>query len=236
MKNSFATGRLRFPLTLAALAAIAGCAAGEPPVIDTRPGAEVSFDGLNRVLNSGADEAWARAGLDLSIYTKVKLESAGIEYRPGGESSALWAVQRSRSGPYEVTEAQKARLEEIVRDVFLEELREGQKYAIVDEPGPDVLVVRGRLLDVVSYVPPEPVGRADVFLNRVGEATLVVEFRDSITDAILVRSIDRRAAERPGQDLHWSNPVNNTAEIRRVARRWATSLREALDEFMGPQP
>lgn len=235
MENSVLERLFRLTLGLAAVVVIAGCAAGEPPTIDTRPGAEVSFDGLNRVLNSGADEAWARAGLDLSVYTKVKLESAGIEYRPGGESSALWSVRRSGSGPYEVTEAQKTRLEEIVREVFLEELREGQKYTVVDEPGPDVLIVRGRLLDVVSYVPPEPVGRTDVFLNRVGEATLIVEFRDSITDAILVRSIDRRAAERPGQELQWSNPVNNTAEIRRVARRWATSLREALDEFMGPQ-
>ena len=91
------------------------------------------------------------------------------------------------------------------------------------------------MLDVVSFVPPEPVGRSDVYLRSVGEATLVVELRDSITNAILARSVDRRAAERPGQDLQWSNPVNNRAEVRRLARRWATRLRENLDAFLGPR-
>jgi hypothetical protein len=225
--------RAKFAFIVISSALLAACASsGTAPSIDTGPDAEVSFDGLNRVSNSRADKAWAREGLDLSGYTKIKLENAGFEYRPGGESSTMWAVRRSSSGPYHVTESQKARFEEAVGDVFREELARGQRYVIVDEAGPDVLLVRGGMLDIVSMVPPEGVGRTDIYLNKVGEATLLLELRDSETNSILARSLDRRAAERPGNELTLSNPVTNRAEVRRLARRWASSLRGSLDEFL----
>ena len=213
--------------------ALAACATSGPPTIDTS--GEQTYDGLYPVRNSAADDAWAREGLDLSGYTKVRLESMGIEYRPGGESSTMWAVRRSSTGPYEITPEGKASFEALVREVVLEELAKGQRYTIVNEDGPDVLLVRGGLLDVVSFVPPDTVGRTDVYLRSVGEATLVLELRDSVTNAILARAVDRRAAERPGGDLQWSNTVSNAAEVRRLARRWATRLVEGLEEFMGPQ-
>lgn len=207
--------------------------APQTPTIDTSPGAETTFDGLHRVLNSSADDAWARPDLDLSGFTKVRVVAAGIEFRPGGEAGRTWSA-RSRGGPFEVTEQQKTLLARIVAEAFREELEQSDKFTVVEENGPDVLLIRGALLDVVSYVPPEPVGRSDVFLRSVGEATLVLEIRDSITDTILVRAVDRRAAERAGGELMRSNVVNNVAEVRRLARRWARLLRQRLEEFMGP--
>ena len=118
-------------------------------------------------------------------------------------------------------------------EAFLDELGKSEKYTLVNESGPDVLLVRGALLDVVSYVPPEPIGRGSIYLSRVGEATLVLEVRDSITEAILVRTVDRRAAEAMGGWLQESNRVTNTSEVRRLAKRWASLLRTRLDEFDG---
>ena len=214
---------------LALVAVVAGGCASKPPEIDTSPGAETTFDGLHRVSNARADEAWARPGLDLSGYTKIMLENAGIEYRPGGRSS----LARSRGGPYEVTEAQKEWLQTIVTKEFREELARSEHFTIVDQPGPDVLLVRGGLLDVISNVPPEPVGLTDIYLTSVGEATLVVELRDSITNAILARARDRRAAERAGGTLFESDRATNTTEVRRLAQTWASLLRTRLDEYLG---
>lgn len=219
--------------SLVTLTAFGACT-NAPPTIDTGAEAERTFDGLYPVRNTRADEAWARPGIDLSRYSKILLQEVGIEYRPGGEAGRTWAA-RSRGGPFEVTERQKERLREIVREEFMEELRNSSRYGIVDEPGPDVLLVRGALLDVVSYVPPEPVGaRTEVFLSKVGEATLVIELRDSITETILARAVDRRAAEPAGLILVESNRVTNAAEVRRLARSWARSLRQRLDEFGSP--
>ena len=219
-------------LSLAALL-IFGCAT-TTPTIDTSPEAEVTFDGLHEIKASTADKAWARPDIDLSQYSKIRLQGAGIEYRPGGESGRTWSA-RSRGGPFEVTDKQKERLRKVVAEAFLDELGKSEKYTLVNESGPDVLSIRGALLDVVSYVPPDPVGgRSRVYLSSVGEATLVLEIRDSITDAILVRAVDRRAAEQMGGSLAMqSNRVTNTAEVKRVARRWASLLRTRLDEFHG---
>ena len=210
--------------------AVSGCSTA-PPTIDTGPDAEVTFDGLYEVKNSRADKAWALPDLDLKGYTKIMLQGAGVEYRPGGQSGRTY-YQRSRGGPFEVTEEQKARFEETVRQVFREELGRSETLEIVTEPGPDVLLVRGALLDVISYVPPDDTpGRVDVYLSSVGEATLVIEIRDSITGAILARTLDRRAAESMPGMLTESNRVTNTAEVRRVVRRWATALREGLERI-----
>ena len=210
--------------------AIAGCAT-PAPTVDTSAEAEMTFDGLYPVKNSRADEAWARPDVDLTQFSKIMLQGVGVEYRPGGESGRSFSA-RSRGGPYEVTEAQKARFEATMREAFLEELLKSKHFTIVTEPGPDVLLIRGALLDVVSYVPPDPVGaRADVYLSKVGEATLVLELRDSITEAILARAIDRRAAENLGGTLQYSTRVFNATEVKRLARTWGSLLRDRLDEY-----
>ena len=161
----------------------------------------------------------------------MMVQDAGIEFRPGGESGRP-SFSRSSGGPFEVTEEQKARFREIVEEVSLEELGKSQKFALVNEPGPDGLLVRVALLDIVSFVPPEPMGRADIYLDNIGEVTLVLELRDSITGAILVRSIDRDAI---GDDdmMNRSSRTSITADVRQLIRRWMSSLRERLDTFSG---
>lgn len=208
---------------------LAGCATPAPSV-DSSAGAKASFDGLLPVKNSNADEAWARPDIDLTQYSKIMLQSVGVEYRPGGESGRSLRARMS-SGPYEVTAEQRARFESIMYEAFAEELATSEHFTIVSEAGPDVLLIRGALLDVVSYVPPEPIGRNDIYLSKVGEATLVLELRDSITEAILARAVDRRAAEERARNLQLSNRVTNATEIRRLAQTWARLLRQRLDEY-----
>ncbi len=228
MKNTSSVFSLM--TTLIFSAALIGCET-VPPTIQTGPDAELTFDGLHKVDNSQADLAWARPDFDISGYTKIWPVGAGIEYRQVKDKGRS-SMSRSRGGPYFIDDKARARFEKVVRDVFKEELQKIERYELVDGPGPDVLMVRGGLLDVISMVPPEPIGsRSNVYLNSVGQATLVLELRDSETGTILARSVDRRAAERPGGTLQWSTTVSNTAEVRRLIRFWATRLREGLDGF-----
>jgi hypothetical protein len=225
---------IKFQSMVIALAALmfSGCATA-PATIDTSPEAEVTFDGLHPVVGGSMDQAWARADFDLSGYSKVMVQGAGVEFRPGGEKRRMRDI--GPAGHYAVTVQQKERFREQMGTAFLDELSKSENFTIVDEAGPDVLLVRGGLLDVVSYVPPEPVGRSEIYLSRIGEATLVLEIRDSVSDAILLRAVDRRAAEQLGGQLSNSNTVTNSSEFRRVARRWAGLLRDGLDRFMVPE-
>lgn len=217
-----------FALIVAALSVACTTA---PPSIQSGPDAEVSFDGLHKVDNSQADLAWAKPDFDISGYTKILPVGSGIEYAPAKNRSRT-TMGRSRGGPYFIDENSRARFEELVKEVFTEELQKIERYELVTEPGPDVMIVRGALLDVVSYIPEDPMsGRSRVYLSSIGEATLVLELRDSETGAILARSVDRRAAEQIGGTMTESNRVTNAAEVRRLIRFWGRRLREGLDGF-----
>ena len=232
MKRSFELLKQN-SIVLCLLALSLGGCATPAPTISTAADADITFDGLHEIENSTAARAWATPGLDLSGYTKIKLQSAGIEYRPGGESGRT-SRSRSQGGPFEITEAQKERFQQLAGEVALEELGKSERFTLTNEAGSDVLVIRVALLDVVSFVPPDQVaGRSETFLNSVGEATLVLELRDSITDAILVRVMDRRAAGDRSGVMTRSNQVTNSTEVRRLIRRWMSTLRERLDEFGG---
>ena len=60
------------------LVLLGGCATQGPPTLGT----EESFDGLRRVENARASAAWARPDIDWSVYRKVRLEGAGVQFRP----------------------------------------------------------------------------------------------------------------------------------------------------------
>lgn len=228
MKKISSVLRLTTPLIFAVV--LVACTTA-PPTIQTGPDAELSFDGLHKVDNSQADVAWARPDFDISGYTKIWLVGAGIEYRQVKDRGRS-TIARSQGGPYFIDDKSRAQFEELVGKVFKEEFEKIEKYELVDGPGPDVLMIRGGLLDVTSYVPPDPIGgRSYIYLSSVGEATLVLELRDSETGTILARSVDRRAAETIGGTFTRSNSVTNSAEARRLIRFWATRLREGLDGF-----
>ncbi len=219
-------------VVLLALAA-AGCTT--TPTFEEGDDAEVTFDGLHRVQGTVMDTVWARPDIDLKGYSKVMFEGVGVEFRPvAGPYSGRAGMSSTRTTSQ--TEFQlDAETQQLFKDeisaAFLDEMRKSDVFTIVDEPGPDVLLVRAGLLDVVSRVPPETIGRSRVFIDSVGEATLVLEIRDSESNAIFARAVDRRAAER-GATMMESNRVTNRAEVRRLGRRWASSLRGGLEQLI----
>jgi hypothetical protein len=216
----------------------AGCSSA-PPTFQTGPEAEVTYDGLTRVDNTKMHTVWARTDIDLSSYTKVRFESVDVEYRPvkGPYSGrAGMASTRTRSqDTFPMDDATRKLVAETIFAAFQQELAKSDKYTMIDIEGPDVLTVRASLLDVVSQVPPETMGRSSIYIDKVGEATLVLELYDSESNAILARSVDRRAAERSGTTLMSSNPVSNKAEVTRLGRTWGTMLRSGLESLLAPQ-
>lgn len=232
MQSIFQSSIFRMVVLGLSASLLSACATSEP-TIDTSAEAEATFDGLYPVKGGRMDLAWARPDFSIKQYSKVILQGVGVEYRPGG-ASPKGSTMRATSNTefYDPTPEQKARFEELMGDAFIAEMEKGENFEIVTEPGPDVLLITGGLLDVVSYIPPDIVGRGNIYLSRVGEATLVLEMRDSVTGAILVRAIDRRAAEDAAGYGSQSNRVTNASEFRRVASAWARILRDSLDRFM----
>ena len=207
---------------------IAGCSSA-PPTIQQGPNAEVSFDGLHLVDNSIFRQAWADPDIDFSRYNKIMPGGAFFEYRAVKNKPGTTSMRSSDSEFY-IDEAAREKLKVLTSEIFNEELAKSTRFTVADAPGPDVLIVRGGLHDIVSNVPPDIIGRGDIYLSSVGEITLVLEAVDSQSGEVIFRAVERRALDSHGTAVR-SSSVTTTAEVRRVLRRWATTLRNGLDSI-----
>jgi hypothetical protein len=217
------------------MAAIAVVGCSSTPQFQTGPDAEVTHDGLTRIDRTVMDAVWARTDLDLSGITRVRFHNLGVEYRnvdgPYSGRAGTGSIRtRSNSSEFQLDQATRELFEEEIGAAFREELERSTVFTLTDEAGPDVLDVHIGLLDVVSRVPPESVGRSRVFIDRVGEATVVLEVRDSVGHAVLARAVDRRAAE--SMTMFESTPPRNRAEVRRLGRRWGQIIRDGLEAMI----
>jgi hypothetical protein len=129
-------------------------------------------------------------------------------------------------------------LAELARDVFRRELEKKGGYALVAEPGDDVLRVRARIVDLYINAPDTASAASTrVYVVNAGEMTLMAELYDSVTNTLLARVIDRqRGLERGLNELQIANRVTNTAEADRILTFWASRLRNALDKARAEPP
>ena len=226
--NNQAEGKILMKNLLFVTLVVSITACTTTPTIQQGPDAELSFDGLVAIDNSVFQRAWIDPDIDLSVYDKIMPGGAEFEFR-AVRGTAGTSSRASSRNEFPISDEGQQRLIDTVSEIFKEELSNSQYFTITDTPGDDVLVVKGALLDIVSRVPPERVGRSDVFLSSVGEATLVLELRDSVSGETIYRAADRRAAEAAGGRGIRANTVTTWNEVRRLARRWATRLRDGLD-------
>ena len=93
----------------------------------------------------------------------------------------------------------------------------------------------GGVLDIISLVPPDTIGRSDIYLSSIGEATLVLELIDAENGEVAAVVAERRAFARPGGNTidSFSTPTTSVtviAEVRRWSSRAASRLRKELDK------
>lgn len=213
-------------ILMASLLVITACA-GEP-TIDTS--AELTHDGLAPINNSNFRDAWADPDIDFKKYNQIMLGAAEFEFRAVRKSARSSSMSRSGTDEFWIDEQNRQKLIDTVTEVFREELVSAEGFTFTDTPGPETLILIGALHDIVSRVPPDMVGRGEIYLASVGEATLIIEARDSLSGETIYRAVDRRNAERMG-DFIEANSVTTWAEVRRMARRWATRLRTGLESI-----
>ena len=214
-------------LTLAVLT-IAACSSA-PPTIQEGPDAEVSYDGLHMVDNSIFRQAWADPDIDFSRYHRIMPGGAFFEYRAVKKTSST-SARRGSSTEFYIDEDAREKLSALTSEIFKEELSKSTRFTVAEAPDADVLVIRGGLHDIVSNVPPDIIGRGDIYLSSVGEITLILEAVDSQSGEVIFRAVERRALDTHGAAIR-SSSVTTTAEVRRVLRRWATTLRNGLDSI-----
>lgn len=210
------------PLCVAALMVLSlPATAADPPAPDVR--------------NPALEVQWATPDTRPPPFDKVLLSPVELAFRDVAPLRGPSGASGGRN-EFPVAEDDRVRLEADANRILREELADSRRFTLVDAAGPGVLVVKPALRDIVSRMPPEePPGRSAVFLDEVGEATLVVEFVDGTTGRVLGTAVDRRVAEPAGSMGGFGsvrgNTVGVTNEVRRVLRRWGTRLTSRVEQL-----
>ena len=209
------------------------CLTGYPsalaqPILATGPDAEVTEDGLHRVDPSIMAAAWVRPDLDLTRYTKILFMPTAVQFREVVDRAY---TARSIQTEFPVSDAMKARLRELWGERFYEDLAEVKSYKMSDEAGHDVLAVQGRLVDVISGVPPDVAASTITSVRWAWEVGIILELRDSMSNEVLARTISRRREEGIiNVSMVWVFTPS-------MVRRWSLLLcsrLEQLSDLSGP--
>jgi hypothetical protein len=212
MSSLFILGIVATPATI--------LAESEPP--------KVSLEGLELVEKDRRGELYAAPDIDWSVYDKIQLDTATVAFRK------RWQRDQNRYHTFKVKasdmEKIKSSLSELFDKVFTEELSKNGGYEVVDEVADNVMRITPRIVDLDVYAPDTPTSGVNrQFTESAGRMTLKLEIYDSVTGDLIVTASDRRESPRRGY-MQWTTSVSNNADARRMLQRWATGLRERLDQ------
>jgi hypothetical protein len=227
--------RIHIAAVLAALLAGAVAVAQEEASSDTSQQPADPTEGMVKA-RSAFRETWVKPDADFTQYDKLYLWEAVFQYRDVGESPRYRStLMSSRQSEFAINEADRQKVQEIIGEAFDKEIKRGKRFTIVNEIGPDTMIMRAAVLDIVSRVPPEFIGRSEVYLASIGEATLVMELLDAETGESLAIVAERRPMGRPtGGSIDVTTMPTNNVTIIADLKRWASSaanrLRRELDK------
>ncbi|MGB5487256.1 MAG: DUF3313 family protein [Lysobacterales bacterium] len=187
----------------------------------------VNDEGMELVKDSDLATVYADPGADLSIYNRVMLLDATVAFKKN------WKRDQNRGDPLRVKDRDMVKIQEevaaIFREVFTKELVDGG-YAMADEAGEDVLLVKPAIVDLDVAAPDiQSSTLTRSFSESAGEMTLNLELYDSITNDKIAKATDRKRDYRRGY-MEWRTSVSNRSDARRMMTTWAKALRSALDE------
>ncbi|NIP19070.1 MAG: DUF3313 family protein [Xanthomonadales bacterium] len=186
---------------------------------------EVTEEGLEKIRDTGTTLVYAKPGVDLGVYEKVRLLDAGVAFRKN------WQRDQNRFDPFKVDkrdmERMRTELAGLFREVFTEKLT-AAGHELVAEADGDVLIVRPAIvnLDVTAPDVNSP-SRSVQLAESAGQMTLYVELYDSVTGDILVKALDHKADRRRG-NFHWQTRGANRQAAEAILNTWADALVEAL--------
>ena len=220
---------MRKSLSLAALALLV--ASGVALAAD----APESWDGLVQVKPKRMDAAYLLPGADFRSYTRVMIDPTEVAFQKDWQKR----MNQNRRASDRVDDEQAQKILAAARanfdDVFVDEFTKAG-YTIVREPAPDVLRISTAVINLYVNAPDTmTAGRSYSFTTEAGEATLVLEVRDSLTNALMGRAIDRRETQG-GTRAQLTTSVTNQAEFRALFRRWANTATKGLEELKAHSP
>ncbi|HYJ81611.1 MAG TPA: DUF3313 family protein [Allosphingosinicella sp.] len=218
---------MRLSFAIAAIALLA------TPVDAAKP--PLTWDGLTLVKSRRLENVYLLPGADFRGYTKVMLDPAEVAFRKNWQRDHN-SIGRSLSG--DVTDRHARGILDEAQKRFDREFAQAfQKagYEIVTEPGEDVLRVSLGLLNLDVQAPDtRSAVRSRTYSREAGQATLVVQVKDSLSGQLLGRAIDSQWAGDTGSLMR--NKAMNIADFEALFAQWAKRSTQGLAELKALSP
>lgn len=223
-----ASGSKSFVLrrTIALLAVALAFAAVSSLSVRSVEAPDTSYDGLQLEPDSKVAILYLKPGADFSGYQQFMMLDAYVAFKNNWQRKTRVAGRRVSNADVERIKGEAAAL---LQSSFKQELEDVGGYTFVEQPGDAVMIIRPALIDLEITAPDTAAGRANQYVTSAGAATLYIELYDSVSGEILARAVDRRRMQDYGM-AHWASSVSNRADANRMFKRWATLLRQAMDE------
>jgi hypothetical protein len=99
---------------------------------------------------------------------------------------------------------------------------------VVDETGPDVLLLRPAIINLYIEAPDVRSGFSRVIVDSAGQMTLYMELYDSATSTLLARVVDPQADDKAFAQV--ANRATNKVAADRIIKNWASLLSAHLSD------
>jgi hypothetical protein len=199
-------------------------------------------DALVEVKSQPFDGVFLLPGADFRRYSKVMLDPTQAAMAKNWLSDmnfhpVMIMNRTTAKDGEEIVEQARAGFDETLAKALR---RAG--YEIVAAPGADVLRLSPRVIDMYVRAPRSVTNSLPTMRVRTanaGEATLVLEARDSTTGALLERVVDRRTAGLQGNfgfTVRNTTPQSNRFEFGNLFDAWAQGYVTGLEELKMRSP
>ena len=219
----------------AALAAAIWCAAAVPAPA-APASAPTTWDNLVRTPSKKLKAVYLLPQADFRTYTKVMIDPAEVAFQKDwlrrlNDSASSFSARVSPADAQKIANYARTGFDDIFAKAFTE-----AGYQVVTEPGPDVLRLRPGVLDLYVAAPyPMTEDMQRVYTVDAGEATFLLEARDSTSGAVLGRAVDHRIAG-DNTDRMPRSTVSNRGDVSAVFKLWASASVKGLGELKALSP
>jgi hypothetical protein len=194
-------------------------------------------DALVKIKAKNVDQAFLLPGTDFKQYKKVIIAPSEVAFqknwlRDMNDRSMSLSRRVSDKDAQQIIEAARSGFDEIWAEAY-----SAAGYQVVATPGEDVLKIVPGVFDLYVNAPDiqEP-GRSKSYTVEAGEASLLLDVRDSVSGTLLGRVIDRRTAGVDMGRMQWTTSVSNRSDFRQLFKRWAKISTDGLSELAKASP
>jgi hypothetical protein len=192
-----------------------------------------TLDGLVLVKSKRLEAVYLLPGADFRAYTKVSLDPTEVAFRKDWmrdyNEQAAFSDQITDNDAQSIMVAVRKGFDAILAKAFTD-----AGYPVVTTPGKDVLRLRSAVLDLAVTAPSPEMSMNTIYSRYAGQATLVLEARDSVTGAVLGRAEDAQVAGDSFVELRDS--VTNKRDFSRLGRTWADASVKGMANLKANSP